>query len=85
MTEADILREVKRLVAETCALDRAAIRDEGRLSDYGIDSVRAIDLLVSLEETFQIAVPDADAARLATIGDVVGYVARRRTGGGTKA
>lgn len=75
----DVLSDVKRLVAETCAIDPATIRDDGRLVQYGVDSVRAMDLLVALEEHFGLDIPDTDAARLAGIKDVVAYVEKKRT------
>ena len=75
----DVLSDVKRLVAETCAIDPATIRDDGRLVQYGVDSVRAMDLLVALEEHFGLDIPDTDAARLAGIGVVVAYVETKRT------
>ena len=72
--------EVKRLLGETCAIDPAAIRDDARLIEYGLDSVRATDLVIALEERFSISIPDTDAARLKTVADLQAYVARR-TGG----
>ena len=79
MVVSDVLSDVKRLVAETCAIDPATIRDDGRLVQYGVDSVRAMDLLVALEEHFGLDIPDTDAARLAGIKDVVAYVEKKRT------
>lgn len=73
----DVLPQVKRLVADTCAIDAAKVREDGRLAEYGIDSVRAMDLLVALEQRFGIEIPDGDAARLTTVKDVVAYVEKK--------
>ena len=75
--------EVKRLLAETCAIDRATIKDEGRLIEYGLDSVRAMDFIISLEEAFGISIPDDAAAKLRTVADVGAFVAGRRAAGAT--
>ena len=72
-----ILGDVKRLVAETCAVDIATVRDEGRLIEYGLDSVRATDLIISLEERFRIRIADEDAAKMKTVADVARYVRDR--------
>jgi acyl carrier protein len=73
-----VTADVKRLLAETCALDPASIRDDGRLIEYGLDSVRAMDFIIALEEAFGISVPDEEAARLRTVADVAAYVERRK-------
>lgn len=77
MTSRETLAEVKRLIAEICAVDVAVVRDDVRLIELGMDSVRAIELLVTLEETFGIAIPDEDVARLKTVADVAAHVERK--------
>jgi acyl carrier protein len=70
----NVLEGVKRHVAEVCALETSAIREEARLVEYGMDSVRAMDLVVALEDDFKIEIPDRDVARLQTVKDVVAYI-----------
>jgi len=65
---------VKRLLAEVCAIDVASIRNDAPLIEYGLDSARAIDLLVGLEAELNIRISDADAARMRTVNDLVVYV-----------
>jgi acyl carrier protein len=64
-------RRVKELIAQACEIDSTTIAESGQLLAYGMDSVRAIDLLVSLEETFRISIPERDAIRLRTVRDVI--------------
>ena len=68
---------VKRHVAEVCAVEPAKVRDDARLAEYGLDSVRAMDLLVALEHEFAIEIPDRDVPRLQTVKDVVAYIERK--------
>lgn len=68
---------IKRIIASTCGIDLNRIRKEGRLVEYGLDSVRAMDLLVSLEEEFSIVIPDDFATRARTMRDVVQFVEAR--------
>ncbi len=76
----ELTDEVKRLLGATCAVAPAAIRDDARLIEYGLDSVRAMDLVIALEERFAIQIPDADAAKLKTVADLTGYVEKRAAG-----
>ncbi len=73
----DVLEGVKRHVAEVCAVETSAIKAEARLAEYGMDSVRAMDLLVALEHEFSIEIPDGDVPRLQTVKDVVSYIERK--------
>lgn len=70
----DTAAVVRRLVAETCGIGAEEVRDDGLLLEYGLDSVRAMDLVISLEEAFGIHVKDEDAATLRRVEDVVRYV-----------
>jgi acyl carrier protein len=68
---------IKQLLAEVCAIDPASIVGDRPLLEYGLDSARAIDLLVALEGEFDIRIPDADASAMRTLDDVVAYVEKR--------
>ena len=72
-----VLEGVKRHVAQVCAIDVSAVRDDARLAEFGIDSVRAMDLLVALEDEFSIEIPDKDVPRLQTVRELVAYVERK--------
>lgn len=73
----NVLQGVRRHVSEICAVEPAAIRDDARLAEYGMDSVRAMDLLVALEHEFAIEIPDRDVARLQTSKDIAEYIERK--------
>ena len=44
------------------------------VADLDIDSPKALELLIELEEAFAIEIEDEDAARMETVGDVLSYV-----------
>ena len=50
--------------------------DKDLVADLGIDSPKALRLLVELEDRLSIEIPDEDAAKLSTVGDVYEYVGR---------
>ncbi len=63
------------VLATVCELSPSEITDDQNLvADLGIDSPRALRLLVELEDQLELEIPDEDAAKLTTVGDVVAYV-----------
>jgi acyl carrier protein len=68
---------VRQLLAEVCAVDPASVQPDAALIDYGLDSARAIDLIVGLEEAFTIRIPDDAVAKMKTLRDIVTYVEAR--------
>lgn len=63
------------VMAKLSKIDRAELKPEMDLvADLGIDSPKALQLLVELEESLDIEISDEDAARMETVGDVLTYV-----------
>ncbi len=60
---------------------RERVTPESRFIDFGLDSVKALDLVVELEEAYGIEIPDGDLADLHTLGDLAAYVRARTTRG----
>ena len=50
------------------------------IDDLGADSLDIVELVMAMEETFDIEIPDDDAEKIQTIGDAVGYVKDRLEG-----
>ena len=44
------------------------------VDDLGADSLDVVELVMALEEKFEIEIPDEDAENIATVGDVVAYI-----------
>jgi acyl carrier protein len=73
----DIVATATRVIAKVARIDSAKITPELELvADLGFDSAKALELLVELESTLGIEISDEDAARLNTVGDILGYLAR---------
>ena len=63
------------LVANQLGLEREELVPEAHiLDDLGADSLDVVELVMALEESFDIVVPDEDVQRLQTIGDVQQYL-----------
>jgi len=66
------------LVANQLGLEREELVPEAHiLDDLGADSLDVVELMMALEESFDIVVPDEDVERLQTIGDVQQYLELR--------
>jgi acyl carrier protein len=63
------------VLAKLGSVERDQIKEEMDLvADLGIDSPKALQLLVELEDTLDIEISDEDAAKMTTVGDVLGYL-----------
>ena len=75
MTHDEIVGMVSRVLVEEFELAPADIRPEARLrDDLGLDSLDAVDLVVSLEQTFGGRVAEGEAKKVRTVGDVYALV-----------
>ena len=72
-------QRLRTVVAEQLGLDPSEVVPEARiLDDLGADSLDVVELVMALEESFDIEVPDADMEMLQTIGDVAAYVEKKQ-------
>lgn len=67
-----MLEKIKPIIAETLNIDEIAITLEVRLKDdLGIDSLDAVELIMGLEDEFDVKIEDIEAQAFVTIADVV--------------
>jgi acyl carrier protein len=70
--------QVFEVLAKVSRKDRALIKPESELAaDLGIDSPRALQLLMELEEKLNIEIGEEDAARMNTVKDILMYVEKK--------
>ncbi len=70
-----LIDEVKEVVAEQLNVNADDIKEESKfVEDLGADSLDVVELIMELEEKFDIEIPDADAEKIATVGDAVKYI-----------
>lgn len=70
----NIFEKVKTLVAEQLGVDAADITIETSFDDLNADSLDVVELIMALEEEFDIEIPDEDAEKIKTVGDAVDYI-----------
>lgn len=66
---------VKKVVAEQLQVDPEQITSEASfIEDLGADSLDVVELVMALEEEFDLEIPDEDAEKLQTVGAAVNYI-----------
>lgn len=71
----EIFEKVKKIIVEQLGVAENTINTEASfLDDLGADSLDIVELIMALEEEFDIEIPDADAEKVSTVGDVVDYI-----------
>jgi acyl carrier protein len=71
-----LVDKIRGLVSEQLGVDPAVLNAEANiLEDLGADSLDVIELVMAIEEAFDIEISDEDAESIRTIGDVEKYVA----------
>lgn len=80
MDGADVEAQVEKILREQRELPDV-IDPAAQLTDYGIDSLDALNVLFSVEETFGISIPDERARSIRTMKDMVATI-RELTGSG---
>ena len=77
MNKQEIQEKVCTIVAEQLCLDIVQVRPESNFStELGADSLDVVELVMALEEGFDIEIPDEAAIKIATVQDAVDYVSK---------
>jgi acyl carrier protein len=72
---------VTELIVEQLGVSKEeAVMNASFIDDLGADSLDIVELVMTLEETFDIEIPDDDAEKMQTIADAVGYLKERVEG-----
>lgn len=72
---ASIEERVKQIVAEQLGVDDAQVTAEASfMDDLGADSLDTVELVMALEEEFDIEISDEDAEKILTVQDAISYI-----------
>jgi len=75
MNTEEVFEKVKGIIVEQLGVAEASVTMEASfIDDLGADSLDIVELVMALEEEFDIEIPDADAEKVTTVGDVVDYI-----------
>ena len=75
MAEANIEAKVKDIIVEQLGVNAEQVNADAKfIEDLGADSLDTVELIMALEEEFGIEVPDEEAEKLVSVGDVNRYI-----------
>lgn len=72
---ADIFEKVKEIIVEQLGVEPEDVKPEASfVDDLGADSLDIVELVMALEETFELQIPDEDAEKIRKVGEAVQYI-----------
>lgn len=70
-----VFDKVKEIIAEELGVEEDKVSMESDLSeDLGADSLDAIELIMAIEESFAIEIPDSEATKIKIVSDIVNFL-----------
>lgn len=77
---ASIEERVRTIIVDQLAVDSAKVTAAASfIDDLGADSLDIVELVMTMEEEFDLDIPDEDAEKMKTVGDVVKYITSKAT------
>ena len=75
MSDVEIFEKVKEIVVTQLGVDENLVKEEATfIDDLSADSLDIVELVMALEEEFEMEIPDTEAEKIVTVGDVVQYI-----------
>ena len=70
-----MLEKIKEMVADSLGVDAGTITETTSFKDdLGADSLDLFELVMALEEEYDVEIPTEDLEQIATVGDVISYI-----------
>ncbi|WP_010630984.1 acyl carrier protein [Sporolactobacillus vineae] len=80
MADTDVLTRVKKIVVDRLGVNEADVKPEASFKDdLDADSLDIVELVMELEDEFNLEISDEDAEKIQTVGDVVTYIENHKS------
>ena len=75
----EIIEKVKSIIAEQLGVSLEEVQPTASfIEDLGADSLDIVELIMALEEEYDIEIPDEDAEKIQAVQDVISYITERQ-------
>lgn len=72
---AEVLERVTKIIVDRLGVEESEVKMEASFKDdLGADSLDVVELVMELEDEFDMEISDDDAEKIATVGDAVNYI-----------
>ncbi|MHC4138997.1 MAG: acyl carrier protein [Planctomycetota bacterium] len=74
-TEESVEEQVKEIIVKQMGVNKDQVTPETSfINDLGADSLDTVELVMELEDAFDVSIPDDDAEKIQTVGDAINYI-----------
>ncbi|HWQ72839.1 MAG TPA: acyl carrier protein [Desulfitobacteriaceae bacterium] len=70
----EVFKKVKSIVVDQLGVDEGDVTLETTFEELNADSLDIVELIMALEEEFDLDIPDEEAEKIRTVGDAVNYI-----------
>lgn len=75
MSVENVQERVKNIIVEQLGVEADQVKPEAQfVNDLGADSLDTVELIMALEEEFDIEIPDEKAEKIKTVGEAIAYI-----------
>ena len=72
-------QRIKEIIVRQLEVDGSQLNEDASITDLGADSLDTVELVMAIEEEFDIEISDADADNIITIKEIVDFVEKQLT------
>lgn len=79
MTETEVFEKLKDIIVDRFAVEAESVKMESTfMEDLSADSLDIVELILNIEEEFDMEIPDSEAEKIVAVKDVVAYIVEHK-------
>ncbi|XP_026662518.2 acyl carrier protein-like [Phoenix dactylifera] len=81
MAKSEVLRIVQSTIAKQLSIDESTVTPQTKFADLGADSLDTVEIMMALEERFQVSIGEGGAENIATVQDAADLIGKVKAEG----